>query len=107
MTSPEPPTVEPTSSFTPPESQDPASAISDLVDQADQSLSPRILALWRTGWTIAGLVLVALALIAAVAATDLAVPVRIAIPALVAVDVVLVVAWLPPAIYRCWSYRLT
>src|SRR5680860_540112 len=42
-----------------------------------------------------------------VAATDLAVPVRIAIPALVAVAVVLVVAWLPPAIYRCWSYRLT
>lgn len=107
MTSPDSPTVEPTSSFTPAERQTPAVASSGIADQPDQSLSPRIVALWRTGWIIAGLVLVALALILAAAATDLPVPVRIAIPTVVAIAAIIVVAWLPSAIYRRWSYRLT
>lgn len=112
MTSPESPSVEPTpvdpsSSFTLPEGQDSASGTSEPVDQADHSLSPRVLALWRTGWAIFGLVLVAVALALAAASTELSVPVRIAIPTVVAIAAVVVVAWAPSAVYRRWSYRLT
>lgn len=109
MTSPEPPIVEPTSCFTLPDGEGEPSASAALVGAPDQdhALSPRILALWRTGWAVAGLVFVALALIVAAVATDLAVPLRIAIPTLAAIVAVVVATWLPSAIYQRWSYRLT
>lgn len=98
MTSPQTPIVEPTSCFT---------LGDDDPGDRDQSLSPRILMLWRTGYALFGLVLFALALLVGVTATALPGPVRVAIPVLVAVAAVLLVGWLPSALYQRWSYRLT
>lgn len=71
------------------------------------TLSPKVLLMWRTGWAIVGVVTVLVVLGVGIAATDLPVALRAALPVVALGAVVVLVAVVPPASYRRWRYRVT
>lgn len=72
-----------------------------------ESLSPKVLLLWRWVWAAVGAAFTVLAVIIGAAAVDLPVAARIAVPVVVAAIAVALVVLVPPAAYSRWRYRVT
>lgn len=73
----------------------------------DTPLSPKVVLLWRVPYAVATVILLVPALLVAIAATDLPVALRAAVPVLVAGLGLAGTVLLPPATYRRWRYAVT